>query len=266
MVVLAVYLVSGCSDDAPGASLPREATSSDASSPTPTTSSTVASAKPQRTRVPDVLGRSRDAAQTRLRAAGLEPRSIKVPGATCEPEGTVFEQRPAPGRTLPAGSVVVLRVNAEVDLEACDLDLPPASLDDQRVADLFVAFARGRRDSIPADAPVDVYLGGRLASTIDNDLLGERAEWGVCTEPGYAGRVCPLSPLDVLRDHRGELVVTSAPPSHPCLHGDQPLPDRDGVAVIAAATPRSCVDYFAVELGINDVGQIGRVNLVLTEP
>lgn len=147
--------------------------------------------------------------------------------------------------------------------------LPPASPSLTRVAEGFLRFARDAIGSPPSDTPVELLLGHRPVATISGAEVLDPASWRVCTSfGGYAGRVCPFSAVEVLADHPGTVVTTSAKPRHSCLHADPP-PRRLAAyrsVVLTGAEEMSCMDYFAVQLFVNDVGQVIAVDLVLTEP
>jgi hypothetical protein len=145
-----------------------------------------------------------------------------------------------------------------------DVDLP-------RVARTFLRFVRGAQASPPSDAPVGLYLGGELVRTIDPPDLGDRDLWeGLCPEAGaYAGRVCPFSVLDPLRTAGEELrIVPGEAATHPCAHPQRITADVGGshVVTLVPDPDRSCVDWVAVELFVNDLSQVVAVDLVWAEP
>jgi hypothetical protein len=148
--------------------------------------------------------------------------------------------------------------------------LPPASAGLTAVAEAFVRFARGEADSPPADTPIELLVAGRVAKTIGGAEVLDPANWRICGEfELYAGRTCPFSALDLVASSSRGVVVTSAAPSHPCMHAPPP-PSRltnayRTVTVTGRGSP-TCVDYFAVQLFVNDVGQVVAVNLVMSEP
>ena len=133
----------------------------------------------------------------------------------------------------------------------------------------FLAFARGELETPPVDTPVDLYVGRIFVEAISSEQAGDRLAYRVCgPEGGYAGRTCPFSAVDVLAGYDGEVTATTNPPSHPCLHPAR-MPDElvaYRTLVLTATAPLTCVDYFAVELSVNDVDQIVAVDLLLTEP
>ncbi|GGO73941.1 hypothetical protein GCM10012276_20760 [Nocardioides deserti] len=146
------------------------------------------------------------------------------------------------------------------------LDLPPAPAELERVARAFLRFARGRVGP-PVDTPVELYLGGRFVRTLPNAEASDRAAWAVCPEGGsYAGRTCPFSAVDRLAG-TPRVAVSSEEPRHPCAH-PVPLPGAGpGRSVtLQPDVSLTCVDWFAVQLVVNDVGQVTTVNLVHAEP
>lgn len=78
---------------------------------------------------------------------------------------------------------------------------------------------------------------------------------------------CPYSALRLIAGSAHGVVITSAAPSHPCMHAPPParLSVYRAVTVTGRGSP-TCVEYFAVQLFVNDVGQVAAVNLVMSEP
>lgn len=62
--------------------------------------------------IPDVTGRSYQAARDALQALGLDVRRTSLDSASTAPAGTVVSQHPGAGRTVPAGSPVGLVLSA----------------------------------------------------------------------------------------------------------------------------------------------------------
>lgn len=146
------------------------------------------------------------------------------------------------------------------------LHLPPAPAELERVARTFLRFARGRVGP-PVDTPVELHLGGRFVRTLANAEAGDRAAWAVCPDGGsYAGRTCPFSAVDRLAGTT-RVAVSSEEPQHPCAH-PVPLPGAGPGRSVTLQPDASltCVDWFAVQLVVNDVGQVTTVNLVHAEP
>jgi hypothetical protein len=94
--------------------------------------------------------------------------------------------------------------------------------------------------------------------------------WETCTEVGgYAGATCPLSPLDVLKDHRQVEYVDT--PQGICMPTYGPLPPdlrkADRVTIVPTeGSIDSCMQNFAVRLITNDAGELIAVSLLRGEP
>lgn len=134
-----------------------------------------------------------------------------------------------------------------------------------RVAQLFVDFARGegQADGPPVDTPIALYLGNVYQRTIPNGKSDLRAQWQVCDE--YGQHACPMSALEVLAGSPGEVVIGDAVTSA-CLGILAKPPHETGgphQVVLSPPEPRTCSDDYAVQVWINDVGQITAVNLLL---
>ena len=134
-----------------------------------------------------------------------------------------------------------------------------------RVAQLFVDFARreGAADGPPVDTPVALYLGNAYQRTIPDGKSDVRAQWQVCDE--YGQHACPMSALEVLADSPGEVAMSDSVTSA-CLETLAKPPSETGgphQVVLSPPEPRTCSDDYAVQIWINDVGQITAVNLLL---
>ena len=110
--------------------------------------------------------------------------------------------------------------------------------------------------------------GGRLLSREEArsaaDAIGARSEWKMC-EPGY-GHYCPVSPLDSLANVQGKVAISYRLPRS-CLTSLAGRPSDLGgshVVVMQPAKRGSCASNFAVELWMNEVGQVTSVNLLLS--
>lgn len=255
-------LAVGCDvDDAP---LPH--------STSPTLGPTMTKAAPvRRMIVPDVVGEELASARDTMVERGLGVRVFKGVGSACLPTGAVVSQQPGPGRRVETGSRVTLVVSPHWPGE-CGRALPPASQELQDIGDRFVAFARDAAsgpEGIPADTPVQFYIGGRLAKVVPSTRLSERHVWHGCPgEIGYAGRTCPVSLWEPFVEYPGPIAMTTLEPAHSCVHG-WTLPANLDAYRSVTLTPdedRDCTSYFAVELFVNDVHQIVAINLVMSEP
>ncbi|MBC9732447.1 PASTA domain-containing protein [Nocardioides marmotae] len=253
-----LLLLAGCGDS------PRSGAEAAPGAGEPTSSSPTASADREML-VPDVVAMPVAAAQAALERAGLTARRVEGAGSACVPAGEVVGQRPAAGRSVPIGSRVTVEVSSGGS-GVCGLGLPPAPAELDRVARLFLRFARGEGPP-PVDTPVDLYLGGRFVETVPTTDTLDRAAWEVCPEGGsYAGATCPFSVLEPLAGSP-RVAVTSRDPQHPCAH-PSPLPGAvEGRSVtLQPDEALACPSWFAVQLLVNDVGQVTAVNLVHSEP
>jgi hypothetical protein len=144
------------------------------------------------------------------------------------------------------------------------------SADLQNVAERFLGFARGERDGVPADAPVDLYVGGVLVKTIPSDRQSDRRAWEGCPHGADfdAGRDCPISAIDALAEWPGEIAITTHPPRHPCAHPTRPPSSLSayGSVTLTPDADLDCTNYVSVQLFVNDVAQIVAVNVVVSEP
>jgi hypothetical protein len=138
-----------------------------------------------------------------------------------------------------------------------------------RIAALrFVDLARGHvdcrlADPLPVDTPIGLYLGNHHEHTIPEDAISARSEWNMCA-PGY-GPSCPVSPLNSIATLRGKPAISYRLPRE-CLTTLAGRPSDLGgshMVVVHPAKPQSCASNFAVELWMNDDGQIDSVNLLL---
>jgi hypothetical protein len=205
------------------------------------------------------------------RALGLRTRLVRGPGTACLPNRTVVQQRPAYGAKVEVGTRVRLVINVNTHLGGCGLDLPPVSKDLRRIAERFVHFARTpqpRQFALPVDTPVELFVGGALQNVIPSGRINDPQEWRTCPEGGYAARSCPISALTPFAHYPGPIAATTQAPVHLCVPAWK-LPERLNVYRSVTLTPdegRDCTSYFAVQLFVNDVGQIVAVHLVLSDP
>lgn len=132
------------------------------------------------------------------------------------------------------------------------------------------SFARGG-DDLPSMADeVDLYVGGAFTGFVTRDSATDRQAWQTCTEIGtYAGRDCPFSPLDVLRDRGGATVVVDDPPWTCLARYDDTLPgvaSADSAAIVPTRAPSGCAGTFAVQVFVNADGELIAVDLLLPRP
>jgi hypothetical protein len=257
LLVVGLLLVGACTDDGP----PRDPAAQSSSEET-------VAPRPYR-RVPDVTGLQSDLAKASAEAKGFRVTVIATEYSACVREGKVLGQAPPAGFHRPQGSVVRLQVNGHSP-ESCGLELPPPSPALARLGRQFVGFARGRPGvRVPVASSVALYLGGHLVHTIPAARAVHPWSYGwLCSFPGgYAGRTCPFSSTKSLAEYPGDVAVTAAPPQHTCMHSPT-LADagRPRLVTLTPDEPRSCTDYFAVELELDASGRLITVNLVWSEP
>jgi hypothetical protein len=163
-----------------------------------------------------------------------------------------------------AGEITAVAFRSQVPLAT------PADGESDPIEDLalqFHAFAFGSGDLPPIGDEVDLYVGGAFTGFVTKDTATDRKAWETCTEIGtYAGRDCPFSPLEVLRD-RGESVAVVDDPDWKCLAKfDDNLPgiaSADATVIVPTRTPSGCAGQFAVKLYVNDDGELIAVDLFL---
>ncbi len=115
-----------------------------------------------------------------------------------------------------------------------------------------------------------VLLGGVEAMTVDAAAAGDPATWNdLCDAKGegYAMRECPIRALPYFERRGAEL--TTDPAQAPCDRPPGVEPEDVGATrrvTVLAAGDRSCLDYAAVELYVNDVAQLVAVDLVIGSP
>ncbi|CAN5169814.1 hypothetical protein BH09ACT12_BH09ACT12_16010 [soil metagenome] len=238
----------------------------------PATSSTPAPAAPASepsdvVTVPDLVGLRGLEARRRLEDLGLRATVYTGVLTSCLPTRQVVRTKPAAGAERTPGALVRV-VTTGGGNGVCGLDLPAVTADLERVGRRFVDFAR-EGGSPPADAPVELFIGGKLYRTIASDRFDEPEAWQACPGGvGYAGRSCPISALTELVDYPGPIAITSDPPTHPCAHPTAP-PERLAAYRSMTLTPdedRDCSSWFGIQLFVNDVDQVVAVNVVLSEP
>jgi hypothetical protein len=163
-------------------------------------------------------------------------------------------------------------VPAPVPTHTPTLLAPPTDEDLVRVGELFVRFAHGHQPyGPPVDTPVLLLVGGQPSKTITAREAVERSSWeGLCPDAGgYAGRSCPFSFLEPLANAKEPVAISREPAQHPCAHPTPVTPAEVGGSRLVTLVPNpgaACPAYVAVELYVNDVGQIVAANLIWSEP
>lgn len=216
-------------------------------------------------RVPSLVGQKEPSATRALVARGLAP-DVLHRFVACNPAGYVVDQVPGPGASVPAEGAVRLVVT---DPTSEQLTCPEGvALDrDRALVDLVEAFGRGVAGARPPTAPTlrigllgaepVVHLAGRTGQEVDR--------WRV--PGGDPAAVRPVLAELVLSG--GAYRVDLGP--HPrCVGPDRaPAPVFVGlrqVAVTPLDPPESCLDWWAVDLFVDETGRIHGVNLDLGVP
>jgi beta-lactam-binding protein with PASTA domain len=143
----------------------------------------------------------------------------------------------------------------------------PALPETQDLAHQFDDFALGTGDLPPIGDEVDLYVGGAFTGFVTKDSATDRTAWETCTETGtYAGRDCPFSPLQVLR-REGGAVELVAGIGRTCLptfdHPGAGIESADSVMIVPTNTGYGMCLGFAVQLYVNDDGELIAVDLLL---
>lgn len=218
-------------------------------------------------RVPSLVGEQESSASRLLVDRQLAPIAVHR-FVACHPAGVVVEQEPPPGVRVPAGEAVDLVV---ADTASEQLTCPDGvALDqDRTLVGLIDEFGRGVADARPptartlslgmlGDDPA-VSLTGRDAQDVDR--------WRVVPPYGDATDAVPV--LAGLVVSGGRYRVDLGP--HPRCVGPvrPPAPAFAGLrqlAVTPTAARDSCLDWWAVDLFVDDTGRIRGVNLDVWEP
>ena len=178
-----------------------------------------------------------------------------------------------PGPTSSAPSVAstpaVPEPSAPASTPASSSPVGPA-VPGQATAAAFRSFARAGTGLPPVADQVDLYLGNAFTGFATRAQADDPRSWATCTEVGdYAGRACPISPLDVLAEHRAVAYVET--PDSSCLETYGPVPPDlrklDRVTIVPApGSVDSCLDDFAVQLFTTSEGELAAVSLLIGEP
>ncbi len=230
----------------------RHGTATDPAKPTGTPSISPTTVAPELVSVPDLQGLPEEQATELLDGLGL---AADVRGFPKEcPTLTVSTQHPAAGSKVAAGSQVAIKV-------AC-----PNETEDMlyRVASRFDSAAHSRQLSLPIDAPVALYLGGRHVSDISAADSETWSAWDVCVD-GYAGRTCPFNALELVTS-TDDVSISTRTPEPPCTRWPGTPAELEPYHAVSLTVGSTCFDWGTVVLYVNDMGQIVAVDQVLDGP
>lgn len=215
--------------------------------------------------VPVLVEYLEDIALQRVQARGLTAEVVRRFEA-CRPAGTVFDQDPGAGRKVAVGSLVTIVVaNQESEEGACPQGV--AFEPDRTVAAILYSFSRDPGlASPPPWAP-------RVTLSLFDDQMQRTVTERQASDPERWQFALPLADddvylLDVLADSDGQYRVDVG--AHPtCVGPERPPPSVFAglrqVSITPTAARKSCLDWWAVDYFLNDVGQIQGVTLVRWE-
>jgi hypothetical protein len=134
---------------------------------------------------------------------------------------------------------------------------------------LFSRFAhRPSVRNAPFDTPVSLGLGGRYVRTLDGDDRVDPQKWRLSLR-GYAEASGTISALRLLLDNARDAHVSNRPPPPCAVHTDPGLRLTGGgrlVRIQPRLRATSCIEWWSVDLFVNDVGQVVGVNVNLGAP
>jgi PASTA domain len=169
----------------------------------------------------------------------------------------VVSQDPAPGTRQPAGAVVTVRVEPVV---------PDLSQEDIRAAQLFAAFARDETGYGPFDTPVGLGVQGSFVKAVSP--TSPAGEWEV-PPPAHSGISGTLSALRIIKQYDRNLQVTS---DRQVVCATKPAtgqPELTGGGHLVSIQPGgspACLQWFSVDLYVNDVSQVVGVDVRVGTP
>ena len=119
-------------------------------------------------------------------------------------------------------------------------------------------------DVNPEQLPtVQTLLFSEDALDLDTLAFDDPKAYQLCAD--YANQPCPMSSVAVIHD-RGQAGSRLSDAEDSCLVTQDPPPTDTGGPYLVTIRPASrpaCADDFAVQLSVNDVGQLTAVNLLL---
>jgi hypothetical protein len=136
--------------------------------------------------------------------------------------------------------------------------VPDPERDARDVADRFIAFARGVKDTLPVDTPVRLFQNETYVRTLSAAEVEDRASYRTCD-----ARPCAFSALEVIRKVTEKPALRRSPYVKTCLEAHTPVLTA-GETGASASVLISDVDHpcdWGVQLWINDVGQIVAIDL-----
>jgi hypothetical protein len=202
-----------------------------------------------------------------LAAKGFRAKVRTVENSACV-KPSVLRQFPPRGWRRNVGTRVRIDISGR-GMGPCGLHLPPAQPALDAAGRAFVEFARGGiPDEDLLDNDVALYLGGTLLHSIPPQRAGHRLSYGwLCPNSGYySARICPFSAVRAIATFPGPMAITAQAPGTACGGGRSLQGRFPRTVTLTPDEGRSCVDYFAVEVALDERGRLEAVNLVWSEP
>jgi hypothetical protein len=210
--------------------------------------------------VPILVKYTEEEAVQRAQEWGLIAKVVHR-ASPCRPAGAVIGQDPRAATKVAAGSVVTVVV-AERSPEQAACPEGVSFDDDRLVARLLYDFSRGVEGARgPWSPSVTLSLENTVWTTLTERQADDRDRWLLNVEPGNSPDV---DVLGYLADSDGEYRVDIGP--HPNCVGPTPATARglEGLRQVSITPtgPRdSCLDWWALDVYLNEVGQVEYVSI-----
>ena len=222
---------------------------------------------PAQVQVPGVVGLREHEAVALLEDLQLHPTLAYRPPDAGE-IGTVVDQSAQPGVYVEPGTEVQVVVIAPMSVPAAD---PYA---DRQLAEALYELAASPSattlSNVPFARQVQLGLADQYLETVDSAALSEPDTWRLQVD-FFRAYVGPFSVLDLLRDSGGSYDVSVGPHST-CAVENLVLPPASlsGLRQISIqaepADYTSCIDWWSVDVFVDDQGEVAGVTLDLYEP
>ena len=190
---------------------------------------------------------------------------------------TVSSPSPSTGAATPIESVSVpaqLSPTPLPDPSTTALASPAPGSAKADVAQRFVTFAVGGTGDVPWSSDVPIFYGRERVAVLTSADVDDPSAWNLCPAnvAEYAGRECPVSPLEAVRTAKGagsELTVEDGVVATLGCDLVAPLRDPDYVDVVSIRPGKGrqdCFTDFVVALYLDAAGQVAAVEFVVGSP
>jgi hypothetical protein len=193
--------------------------------------------------------------------AGLDVRQVAVYREGVSP-GVLLSSDPPLGSIVPRGSRVRLTVSGPGE---------PLSGPDAPLARKLHAFAAApgaeTLRAIPLSDQVAIGLGGDVVQTLTAEQLQDPSAW-VIHRPYFAGYVGPFNPLEQLRRDPEFWSITEGKQLGCPWARTAALPgyEQDRRLTIEPSDITSCLEWFGVDVYVDESGSVDAISLNLVEP